>query len=127
MNNMERQTENEEIKRNYVLWFLAEITFTADGKIHIEHVISRLYDVHYGFSYLYENPKILENNRLFAVIKENGDTWIYRKDAREETGIGGGWYKAAHLEKDYDNPEALFPYCDEYVPFGEYGIIHYKY
>ena len=114
------------MKKNNVLWFLAEITFTPEHKIHIEHVICRLYDVHYGYSYLYENPKLLEDNRKFAVIKENGDTYIYWKRKNALNGIED-WYKAAHLEKDYDNPEALFPYIDEYVPFGEYGKIHYEY
>lgn len=113
--------------KNDELWFLAEITFTNDKKIHIEHVVLRLYDIHYGYSYLYENPELLENNRIFAVIKENGDTWIYKKDETEEDGIHGKWYGAKNLENDYDNPDALIPYCDDYVPYGEYGKVYYEY
>lgn len=114
-------------KKNDVLWFLAEVTFTKEEKIHIEHVVCRLYDVHYGISYLHKNPKMLKDNRVFAVIKENGDTWIYNKDDNDRSGICCRWIGALHLEEDYDNCEALFPYIDEYVPFGEYGIIHKQY
>lgn len=112
--------------KNDVLWFLAEITFTPEKKIHIEHVVLRLYDVHYGYSYLYENPKLLENNRIFAVIKEDGDTRIYKRDEKEMNGIRD-WYFALNLEIDYDNCEELFPYMDDYVPFGEYGKVYYEY
>lgn len=114
-------------EKNNVLWFLAEITFTTDGKIHIEHVVLRLYDVHYGYSYLYENPKLLDNNRIFATIKEDGDARIHRKDENAINGISNDWYGALNLETDYDNPEVLFQYCDDYVPFGEYGKVYYKY
>lgn len=103
------------------------VTFTKERKIHIEHVVCRLYDVHYGISYLYENPIMLEENRLFAVIRETGDTWIYKKDNSRESGIYGEWIGIRDLKKDYDNCEELFPYIDEYVPFREYGIIHKQY
>lgn len=114
-------------RRNGVLWFLVEVTFTEDDKIHIEHVILRLYDIHYGLSYLYENPELLENGRIFAVIRENGDTRFYRKDEREKTGIGYFGFRESNLETDYDNVEELFPYMDDYVPFGEYGKVYYEY
>jgi hypothetical protein len=114
-------------QKNNVLWFLAEITFTPDEKIHIEHVVLRLYDVHYGYSYLYENPKLLENNRIFATIKEDGDIRIHQKDEKEMNGISNDWIGALNLEVDYENPEALLPYCDDYVPFGEYGKVYYEY
>lgn len=118
--------------QNDVLCFLAEITFTHGHKIHIEHVVLRLYEVHYGLSYLYENPKLLENNRMFAVIKGNSDTWIcdtwiYRKDVSEKCGIGGRWYGAMNLETDYDNYEELFSYMEDSVSYGDYGKVYYEY
>ena len=31
------------------------------------------------------------------------------------------------MDNDYDNPDALIPYCDDYAPYGEYGKVYYEY
>lgn len=116
------------MNRNDILWFLAEVKITKEKKLHIEHVICRLYDVLDGIEYIYKNKTILNNNRLIAIIKEDGDTRIYRQDKQESIGFSECIFKCANLESDYDNCEELFPYCDEYVEHEQgYGVIHYKY
>lgn len=69
----------------------------------------------------------MEENRVFAVIRETGDITIYRKDVREENGIRSDWWGYKNFETDYDNVEALFPYIDVYVPYGEYGEVYHTY
>lgn len=114
-------------KKNDILWFLVEVKLMANDKIHIEKVICRIYDIHYGLDYIYNNKKILNDNRLIAIIKENGDTWICKKDETEDIGFRY-ILKCANLETDYDNCEILFPYCDEYIEYGqEHGIIYHEY
>lgn len=112
-----------------VEWFLAEVTFTDERpkKIQIEHIVLKLFEIHYGMAYLYENPKLLEENRVFAVMNSYGDTWLYRKDTSENCGIRQDYYGEMDFEKDYVNVEALFPFLGIEVPYGEYGEVYYDY
>ena len=35
--------------------------------------------------------------------------------------------RALPMDNDYDNPDTLIPYCDDYAPYGEYGKVYYEY
>lgn len=91
--------------KNDVKWFIVDIE-KGKEKYHINNIISVVMDANFGIFLMRENPEIFSKNKTIAILKDDGDLYLYKR-AKNKIGFKMTGFEITELKEDYDNPMLL--------------------